>query len=130
MEETELKPVRWYRLTMGHGQNFKQSLLDWARKRDVTLGWVQCLGELKNASTVSGYRDENDPDSEKFVEEFPTNRHVMGQGTIIRDDDGERVHIHGPMGRKDETATGCWAGEPDTFRGMDLLVTVLKEDSD
>lgn len=128
MEETELEPVSWYRLTLGHEKNLKQSLLDWARDREVKLAWVQCLGELKNAKTASGYADDSNPDSEKYIESLASNRHVMGQGTIIRDDEGERVHLHGPMGRKDETATGCWAGEPDTFRGMDLLVTVLTEE--
>lgn len=128
MEETKLDPVEWYRIRLGHEKNLKQSLIDWARDHDVALAWIQGLGELKNAKTASGYHDDDDPESTKFVESHHSNRHVMGLGTIIRDEDGERVHMHGPMGRKGETATGCWAGEPDTFRGMDLLVTVFKKE--
>lgn len=126
MEETRLDAVSWYRLTLGHEQNLKQSLIEWGRKHDVTLAWIQCLGELKNSKVASGYESNQDPESEKYIQPFGPNRHVMGLGTLIRDEDGERVHLHGPMGRKNDTATGCWAGEPETFRGMDMLVTVLE----
>jgi predicted DNA-binding protein with PD1-like motif len=127
LEETKLEPVSWYRLTLGHDENLKEELIAWASEHDITLAWVQCLGELKNASTASGYEDRSPDEAEKFIQDLEDNRHVMGLGTIIRDEDGERVHLHGPMGLKNETATGCWAGEPRTYRGMDLLVAVLEE---
>ncbi len=127
MEETRLEPVDYYRLTVGHDRNLKEVLLEWSRKRDVQLAWIQGIGELKNAGVAAGYHDDEDPDSDKFIESLDSNRHVLGMGTLIRDENGERVHLHGPMGRRNQTANGCWAGEPEVFRGMDLLVTVLRE---
>jgi len=125
LSENEIQPKSWHRLQIGHGEDLKETLVNWARDNDVTLAWIQGIGELQNAQTASGYKSD-DPQGDKFVRPLSDNQHVMGMGTIIRDEDGERVHLHGPMGREHETATGCWAGSPKTFRGMDFLVTVLE----
>lgn len=127
MNSTRLEVRSWYRITLDHGENFKRTLLEWARGNDVRLAWLQCLGELENATVASGYAGA-DPSGDKHMKTLRDNHHVMGMGTLIRDQDGERVHLHGPMGRDGETTTGCWAENPDTFRGMDCLVAVLEEE--
>lgn len=128
MDVTELSPVSWYRITLEHEVDLKQALIDWARENDVSLAWVQGIGEIRNPTVATGYEDNDDPRSEKFIQSSSDNHHAVGIGTIIRDQDGERVHMHGPVGRDGETTTGCWAQNPETFRGMDLLITVLEKE--
>lgn len=124
MDVDELEPVRWYRVTLDHGEPFKESLRNFAEERLLDFAWLQVVGELEEGKIASGY-ESNDPD-EKMMNPLDGNRHVVGVGSLRRGDDGEpTVHVHGPTGRDTSTLTGCWGGEFSVYRGLEVLVVQL-----
>lgn len=125
MDVREVTPSRWFRLVLEDGDDLKDELLAWARRENVRLAWLQCLGEAAGFRVASGYRGEQ-PDSSTLMREVSANHHALAIGTIDRRGDREEVHLHGPLGREGDTRTGCWADRPVVYRGMEILVAVLE----
>lgn len=123
MDVEEFTPARWFRISLEDGEPLKDSIQSFASDRDVTLGWIQVIGELKKGKIASGYEDSG---NEKIMVDLDGTRHVLGIGSVEYRDGELEVHLHGPMGRAGETGTGCWAGEQDVFRGLDVLLVELK----
>lgn len=125
MDVNELSPVSWYRVTLDHGESFKKSLSGFAEDRSIEFAWLQVVGEMETGKVASGY--EAGESSEKILNPLDGNRHVVGIGSVRRDDSGDpSVHVHGPTGRNKSTLTGCWAGEFSVFKGLEVLVVQLK----
>jgi len=127
MNVDPVEPVQWYRVTLEDGDNLKRSLRDLARDESIQFAWLQAVGELQDATVAAGY-DGPDLADKNFVD-VPANGHVVGMGSINwtgNDEDEPDVHLHGPIGREDETYTGCWAHEPTVYRGLEFIVVKLR----
>lgn len=127
MDIETINPVQWYRVTLEDGANLKQSLRDFARQEEVSFAWIQAVGELTDATVAAGYEGVNLAD--KHFVDIPYNGHVAGIGSIRwtgQDNEEPDVHLHGPIGREDETYTGCWAHEPSVHRGLELIIVKLE----
>lgn len=125
MDVEEFQPNRWFRLSLDDGESLKDSVRTFAERENIELGWLFALGEISEGRVASGYES---PDfADKIMVDLDDNQHVLGSGTVETRNGELEVHLHGPMGRDGETATGCWAGEQSVFRGLDLLLVELDE---
>ena len=125
MNVSEIEPVRWFRITLDHEESLKESLREFGRDRNIDFAWIQVLGELEGGKVASGYKSSDFQDG-KYLNPVDENRHVLGVGSLSLTDDGYSVHVHGPMGREETTYTGCWAGDPSVFRGVEILLMEIR----
>ncbi len=118
-------PREVHRIRMNDQSHVKARLLDWSDEHDVSFATLQVVGQLRFADVVSGYR-KNKLDAQRINQELTSNRHLAAWGTLLNDSEAREVHLHGALGRGQRTVTGCIAGEPEAFRGVEVLATVLE----
>ena len=125
MDVEVYQPRGVHRIRLQDQSRIKARLLDWAEEYEVRFASLQVIGQLRFADVVSGYR-KNRPDAKKISREFTSNRHLLASGTLINETETQEVHLHGALGRGQRSVVGCLAGDPEAFRGVEILATVLE----
>ncbi len=110
----------------GHdGEDVYTGIEGIAAAENVRSAAVIAVGGLRRGKVVVG---PEDPDAEKLspiMREFDDAREIAGVGTIFSDDEGPKLHLHGAIGRGDETLAGCPRGGADVFCVLEIIIIEL-----
>jgi predicted DNA-binding protein with PD1-like motif len=96
-----------------------------ARKEGVSCAAVLVVGGLKRAKVVVGPERPTGP-IEPTWREFDDAREIVGVGTIFPDDGSPKLHLHGAIGRGDETLAGCPRGGATVFCVLEVILLEIE----
>ncbi len=95
-----------------------------AAQEDIRCAAVLVVGGLRRAKVVVGPEDPDGPIRPQF-REFDDAREIAGVGTIFADADGPKLHLHGAIGRGDETIAGCPRGGAAVFCVLEVIIAEI-----
>lgn len=105
------------------GEDLYESIETIAEKENIESAAVLITGGFREADVVVGPKQEKP----KIVGDF---RHfagpgeALGVGTLYRDEEGPKLHIHTAIGKADQAIVGCPRGGAKTF--LILEVTIIE----
>ena len=105
------------------GENLYESIEGLAAKEGINSAAVLITGGFRKGKIVVGPKTET-PKIEPDMREFTGPAEMLGVGTIYRDDDGPKLHIHTAMGKGSEVVVGCPRGGASIF--LILEVTIIE----
>jgi predicted DNA-binding protein with PD1-like motif len=92
-----------------------------AAAEDLRSAAVIVVGGLRRGKIVVGPKNPTGPIEPEF-REFDDAREIAGVGTVFRDDEGPKLHLHGAIGRGDTTLTGCPRGGAAVFCVLEVVL--------
>ena len=105
----EGKPGRVFVIRLEDGDLLPDCLEEFAVEKNIRVGLIHIVGGLRDGRLVTGPESaslENVEPEFKEIDGLP--RETLSLGIIAPCEDGKpRAHIHGALGRRDETAVGC-----------------------
>ena len=125
MEYAVGKPGRVIAARLFEGEDLYESIEQIANKENIKSAAVLITGGFRKASVVVGPKQETPKIVGNFTD-FAGPGEVLGVGTIYRDDEGPKLHIHTAIGKAGETLIGCPRGGAKTF--LILEVTIIELD--
>ncbi len=96
-----------------------------AIKERINAGTLIFLGALRKGNLVTGPKKPVIPPQPNEVN-FKDGWEVMGMGTVFTNSQGPQIHIHGSMGKKLKTFTGCVRGKSSVFLVVEAVLFELK----
>lgn len=100
-------------------------LAGFVKKEKIRAAAMVFIGALKKGLLVTGPKKPVIPPEPNQVN-FKDGWEVMGIGTIFTNKAGPQIHIHGSMGKKQKTLTGCVRGKSRVFLVVEAVVFELK----
>ncbi|MDD5246645.1 MAG: DUF296 domain-containing protein [Candidatus Omnitrophica bacterium] len=100
-------------------------LAGFVKKEKIRTAAMVFIGALKKGLLVTGPKKPVIPPEPNQVN-FKDGWEVMGIGTIFTNKAGPQIHIHGSMGKKQKTLTGCVRGKSRVFLVVEAVVFELK----
>ncbi len=111
------------------GEDIYQEIEGIAAREDIRSASVIVVGGLRKAKVVVGPRNPEGP-IEPVYREFDDAREIAAVGTIFWDDEKPVLHMHGAIGRGDETLAGCPRGGASVFCVLEVvLIEILGVDA-
>ncbi|HWR71930.1 MAG TPA: PPC domain-containing DNA-binding protein [Nitrospirota bacterium] len=95
-----------------------------ALKEKIKVGAITLLGGMRSAGLVSGPREAVIPPEPMWVN-FSDGREVLGIGTLFWKGDEPVIHLHGAVGRGNETVTGCVRKDSSVFLVIEAIITEI-----
>ena len=108
------RPGRVIVARLFEGEDVYASIEEIARKENVRCGSVLVTGGIRRAEVVVGPKQE-EPELVGDFRTFHGPGEVLGIGTLFWDDSGPKLHLHGALGRGEQTMVGCPEAEPAHF---------------
>jgi predicted DNA-binding protein with PD1-like motif len=105
------------------GEDLYECVEEIAQKENIKSAAVLITGGFRKASVVVGPKQEK-PKVVANLKEFSGPGEVLGVGTIYRDDEGPKMHIHSAIGKEGQVMVGCPRGGAKTF--LILEVTIIE----
>ena len=96
-----------------------------ARKENIRSAAVMIVGGLRSAKVVVGPKNPYGP-IEPIFRQFDDAREIAGVGTIFHDGNGPSLHLHGAIGRGDETIVGCPRGGANVFCVLEIVIMEIE----
>jgi len=105
------------------GEELYECIETIAAKENIKSAAVLITGGFRKADVVVGPKQEK-PKIVGDFRSFEGPGEVLGVGTIYRDDQGPKLHIHTAIGKGDKSMVGCPRGGANTF--LVLEVTIIE----
>lgn len=121
MEYSQGNIGRIFVVTLTEGEEVYPCLEDLARKEDITSALVLCMGGMRHGKLVTGPKDPYGK-LEPLYQEFTDAREVFGVGTLFRDDEQPRLHLHVGVGRGNTTLVGCARGGASVYLIQEVTI--------
>lgn len=125
MEYTQGRIGRIFLLKFNDNDVLLDRLNFFARKEKLKAATMVFIGALKKGELVTGPKKPVIPPEPNKVL-FKDAWEVMGIGTIFTNATGPQIHIHGSMGKKLKTLTGCVRGKSRVFLIIEAIIFELK----
>ena len=97
---------RVFAVRFDDGDDFLEELNKLIIKENIRNGWFHVIGGLREAGVVTGPQKPVMP-PEPVWAELDTVRETLGTGTIFRDGDEPKIHLHAALGHHGDTLTAC-----------------------
>jgi predicted DNA-binding protein with PD1-like motif len=107
------------------GEDVYACIQEIAETEEIDCAAVLITGGLSRASVVVGPKQVK-PEIKGDYRDFEGPGEVFGVGTIYRDDEGAKLHLHAGMGRGDTMMVGCPRGGAETFLVLEVTIIELK----
>jgi hypothetical protein len=95
-----------------------------ATTEKIKVGTIMLLGGMRSAGLVSGPKKAVIPPEPMWIN-FDDGREVLGFGTLFWKDDDPVLHLHGAIGREQETITGCIRKESSVYLVIEAVITEI-----
>ncbi len=105
------------------GEDLYECIENIAEREKIDCAAVFITGGLRKANVVVGPKQEK-PKIVGNFREFDGPGEVLGVGTLYRDDEGPKLHIHTAIGKGNESIVGCPRGGANIF--LILEVTIIE----
>ncbi|MCD6365772.1 MAG: DNA-binding protein [Planctomycetes bacterium] len=106
------------------GENVYAEIESIAARENIRSAAVLVVGGLRSGKVVVGPKNATGPIEPQFAE-FDDAREIVGVGTIFRDGDKPVLHLHGAIGRGDETIAGCPRGGATVFCVLEVVIAEI-----
>lgn len=90
----------------------------------IRAATIMLLGGMRSAGIVSGPREPVIPPDPLWVN-FNDGREIVGFGTLFRHGEEPVIHLHGAIGRGDETFVGCVRKDSTVFLVVEAMITEI-----
>ena len=125
MQYTQGSIGRIFLLKFEDGDILLDKLSGFIRKEKLKAAALIFIGALRAGELVTGPKKPVIPPQPNKVY-FKDGWEVMGIGTVLTNKSGPQIHIHGSMGKKQKTLTGCVRGKSRVFLVIEAIVLELK----
>lgn len=95
-----------------------------AAAEKIRVGSIMLLGGMRSAGIVSGPKEAVIPPEPMWVN-FADGREILGIGTLFWKDSEPVIHLHGAVGRGNETFTGCVRKDSSVFLVIEAVITEI-----
>ena len=95
-----------------------------ATKENIKVGTVMLLGGMRSAGVVSGPKEAIIPPDPMWMN-FNDGREVLGIGTLFWKDGEPILHLHGAIGRGQETVIGCIRKDSSAYLVIEAVITEI-----
>ncbi|MCX5711554.1 MAG: DUF296 domain-containing protein [Candidatus Omnitrophica bacterium] len=102
-----------------------EKLAEFVCKENIKAASLIFLGALRKGLLITGPKKPVIPPQPNKVN-FKDGWEVMGMGTVFTNKKGPQIHIHGTMGKKLKTLTGCVRGNSRVFLVIEAVLMELK----
>jgi predicted DNA-binding protein with PD1-like motif len=106
------------------GDDVIGGLVDLAVKENLRAGSFQLVGGMKRGRFVVGPEREEMPPVAVW-RELEESHEILGFGTIFRQGDEPKVHLHGAYGKGDTVRVGCLRESSEAFLVLEAVVTEI-----
>lgn len=108
MKATEGKIGRVFIIRLEEGDIIPDCIEEFAREKRIGAGHAVIVGGIGSGEVVVGPRDSNEMPPDPMLLPVDGAHEVLASGIIAPDGNGNPVlHIHGALGRSENTLTGC-----------------------
>jgi predicted DNA-binding protein with PD1-like motif len=108
-----------------HGEDLLTGLKEIIIKEKIDSGWFQILGGLAHAGVVTGPKQPVMP-PEPVWREVDDAREVVGSGSVHRDGEEPKIHLHAAMGHHGETLTACIRRNTKIYLVLEVVLFELQ----
>jgi uncharacterized protein len=119
------KPGRIIAARLFEGENLYESIEQIAKEQNIKAAAVLITGGFRKAGVVVGPKQEI-PEMIVDVKSFEGPGEVLGVGTIYCDSEGPKLHLHGAIGKGDETVVGCPRKWASIFLIMEVTIIEIE----
>lgn len=126
MKYTQGKVGRAFVARVENGDDLLDQLKLLAEKENIEAAVLYIIGALKDASLVVGPRECTLP-PDPVWRQFDDGREIIGLGNMFREQGGQEpvFHLHGALGRGDETLVGCIRGQSKVYLVAEVIILEL-----
>ncbi len=104
----------------------RDDLLEEIKKLAVTeqvrVGTIMLLGGMRASAIVCGPKEPVIPPEPLWID-FSDGRELLGFGTLFWNGNEPVIHLHGAIGRENETLTGCIRRDASVYLVVEAVVT-------
>ena len=121
MEYASGKMGRVFAVRFDHNDDFLNELRQLVLKEDIRCAWFHVLGGLQMAQVVTGPEKPVMPPTPVW-RDLEGAREVLGFGTIFREGEEPKIHLHAALGHHGETVTGCVRKGTTTYLILEAFI--------
>ncbi len=121
MQFQEARLGRLFLLKFAHGDDLLQEITQFAVKHNIRAAWLQFLGALKQGKLVTGPEKPQLPPVPVW-QEFSQAWEVIGVGNLFWEGESPRLHVHGTLGKGEDTLMGCLRQETEIYLVAEALL--------
>lgn len=132
MLAAEGKPGRIFVLRLENGDLIPDCIEEFAAVKNIKVALITIVGGVNKGRIVVGPESSSTESVEPVLREIGNQPHeIISSGIIIPDQNGKPIaHIHGALGRGEETVVGCLRNGIETWLMGEVIVQeVLGTDS-
>jgi len=108
MKACEGQTGRVFIIRLEDGDVLPECIERFAEENGVSAGYALLVGGIGKGEIVVGPRGSEEMPPEPMFLPIDGVHEVVGVGVLAPDEEGKPIlHIHGALGRKDKTVTGC-----------------------
>jgi uncharacterized protein len=122
---TGAKIGRTFVIKFENNDDFLEEMNRLVKKEKIKTAFFLFLGGMKKADIVCGPKKAIIPPDPNWVS-FKDGWEVFGTGSVFEGDGGPQIHMHGSMGRKAKTLTGCVRKNGSVFITIEAFLFELK----
>jgi predicted DNA-binding protein with PD1-like motif len=115
---------RVFLLKFEDGDDLLKEIKTLATREKVKVGTIMLLGGIRSAGMVTGPKEAVIPPDPMWFD-FNDAREVLGFGTLFWKDDEPMIHLHGAVGRGNETFTGCIRKDSSVYLVIEAVITEI-----
>ncbi|MEW6358917.1 MAG: PPC domain-containing DNA-binding protein [Planctomycetota bacterium] len=124
MEYREAKLNRSFIVKFDHGEDVLAGIKAVVQKEKIEAGLIFLVGALSAAKMVTGPERQEIPPEPHWVA-FDDGREILAIGTIFREGDEPKLHLHSAAGRGDHTFAGCIRENGKVFLIVEAVILEL-----
>jgi predicted DNA-binding protein with PD1-like motif len=95
-----------------------------AVKEQIKVATITLLGGMRSAAIVTGPKEPVIP-PEPIWSAFQDGREVLGIGSLFWKEDGPAIHLHGAVGRGNETHVGCMRKDSSVYLVIEAVIAEI-----
>lgn len=126
MKHSEGRVGRVFILRLEDGDEVPSCIERFAAEHDIRLATVTLIGGIGSGEVVVGPRDAESRPIEAVMHPVEAPHEVLATGLLTPGPGGEpMLHIHGALGRGENTVTGCLRPGVETWLVGEAVVTEI-----
>lgn len=126
MEYRSGKMGRVFMVRFDDGDDFLADLRQVIIKEDIRCAWFWVIGGLREAGAVTGPKAPVMP-PEPVWAEVSGARETLGSGSILRDGEEPKIHLHAALGHHGDTLLGCIRRGTKTYLVLEVCIMEISD---
>jgi len=122
MRYTEAKIGRIFYLRIDHGEDLLSSLETFIADKGISAGIIHFLGAVREGRIVTGPEKAEIIPPDPSFESYDEGWDVFGQATITPGQGKPHLHLHGSLGKKRDTLTGCLREKAEVYLIVEAII--------